>query len=554
MAESNITEILRRWKKLKAEKSEWHQHYDDLARIFLPQRIGFATTRVVGERRTQALYDSTPMQAARGLANAIGGMMRPEGLPEVEMLTDSDELNNSEEVKVWLADSEEKLKNAFNNPKARFRQASSEKDLDLVVFGNAPMFIGETSSGLLFQSVYLRDVTPFFNEGGSIEGMHRERKFTLRQAASRFGENKLSETAREKLKAGPDDPIDILHVVLPRAETKINPLFARDLPFADIWIEIEAKNVLSEGGFHEFPFIFPKFDSTSGETLGRSPAMIALPDGDTLQAMGETILVAGQRAADPPLAVPNDGSFSAYNTFPGGLVYYDLEAAEAVRGNPFFPIESGMNLPITRDMQKDSRDQVWNAFFRNILNLPVEGPQMTATEVIQRKEEFIREIGPTFGKLETDDTAPTVERAFMILLRGGGFAEIPEVLQGQNIRFEYNSPVKRIRQQVDAAAARIWAQETIELAQSKPEALDRINVDELVKFSAEAANIPKQIVNSDDAVAQIREQRAEAEAEAAEAEKAAQMLEMMKGGAETEEKLTRNLPEEVVAAKQPEAE
>jgi hypothetical protein len=396
----------------------------------------------------------------------------------------------------------------------------------------------------------LRDVTPFFNEEGAIEGMHRERKFTLRQAAARFGEGKLSNDAKEKLAKGPDDFIKILHVVLPRAETKINPLFARDLPFADLWIEIESKNVLSVGGFHEFPFIFPKFDSTSGESLGRSPAMIALPDGDTLQAMGETILVAGQRAADPPLAVPNDGAFSAYNTFPGGLVYYDIESAQAVGGNPFFPIESGMNLPITRDMQADSRTQVWNAFFRNILNLPVEGPQMTATEVVQRKEEFIREIGPTFGKLESDDTAPTVERAFMIMLRSGAFPPIPEILQGQNIRFEYNSPVKRIRQQVDAAAARIWAQETIELSSVKPEALDRINVDELVKFSAEAANIPKQIVNSDEIVAQIRESRAEAEAAAQEQEQQAAMLEMGKGVAETEEKLTRNVPEEVVAAKQ----
>ncbi len=537
---ADITEIIRRWKKLKADKSEWHIHYDDLARIFLPRRLGFAVTTVVGERRTQALYDSTPMQAARGLANAIGGMMRPEGLPEVKMLTDSDQLNNSDEVKEWIADSEERLKDGFNNPKARFRQASSEKDLDLIVFGNAPMFIGEGRSGLLFQSVYLRDVTPFFNDEGSIEGMFRERKFTFRQAAARFGENRLSNDSREKLAKNPDDPIQILHVVLPRAESKVSPLFARDLPFADLWIEIEAKNVLLEGGFHEFPFIFPKFDTTSGENLGRSPAMIALPDGDTLQAMGETILVAGQRAADPPLAVPNDGSFSAYNTFPGGLVYYDIESAQAVKGNPFFPIESGMNLPITRDMQKDSRDQVWSAFFRNILNLPVEGPQMTATEVIQRKEEFIREIGPTFGKLETDDTAPTVERAFMIMLRAGGFAPIPEVLQGQNIRFEYNSPVKRIRQQVDAAAARMWAEEMILLSQAKPEALDLIHAEELGRFSAEAANIPKKIVNSVEVVQQIQQDRAEAQEAAQQAEAAQAMMAMVKDGSDASEKLTRH--------------
>lgn len=537
---SKITETIRRWKRLKQNKSEWHEHYDDLARIFLPRRLGFSTTTVTGERRTQAIYDSTPMQAARGLANAIGGMMRPEGLPEISMKTDNDLLNDSEEVQIWLADSQERMKNAFNNPKARFRQASSEKDLDLVVFGNAPMFIGEGRTSLLFQSIHLKDVTPFFNEEGSLDGMYRERRFTLRQAAARFGEQKLSERSRERIKVNADDHVDILHAVIPRNESKINPLLAKDLPIADMWIEVEAQHLLAEGGFHELPFVFPKWDTSSGEELGRSPAMIALPDGDTLQAMGETILVAGQRAADPPLAVPNDGAFSAYNTFPGGLVYYDVEAAEAVRGNPFFPIESGMNLPITRDMQADTRDQVWSSFFRNILNLPVEGPQMTATEVIERKDEFLREIGPTFGKLETDDTAPTAERVFNIMLRGGGFAEIPEILEGVNIRFEYNSPVKRIRQQVDAVAARLWAEETIVLAQSKPEALDRINADELVKFSAEAANIPKQIVNSDEVVAQMREEQAQAAEELKQTEAIAAAAAITKDAADAGSKVAKS--------------
>ncbi|KKL63678.1 hypothetical protein LCGC14_2172710 [marine sediment metagenome] len=534
------TEIIKRWGKLRSEKSQWDNHYDDLARIFLPRRLGFASTTIEGERRTEDLYDSTPMQAARGLANAIGGMMRPEGLPEVEMMTDEDALNNMDEVKDWLADSEKRMKDAFNNPKARFRQAGSEKDMDLVVFGTAVMFIGESISNLLFQSIHLKDATYFFNEEGSPEGMFRKRKFTLRQAVQRFGKNKLSLEAQKKFEKSEDDKIDILHAVLPRKESKSQPLFAKDLPFADLWIEIEEKNTLSEGGFHEFPFVVPRWDTTSGEDQGRSPGMVALPDGDTLQAMGETILIAGQRAADPPLAVPNDGSFSAINTFPGGLVYYDVDTASELRGSPFFPIESGMNLPISREMQGDTRDQVWSAFFRNILNLPVEGPQMTATEVIQRKEEFMREIGPTFGKFETEDTAPTVERVFMIMLRGGGFAPIPEVLQGQNIRFEYNSPVKRIRQQIDAAAARMWADEQIALGASIPEALDLINVDELGRFSAEAAGIPKQIVNSDEVVEQIRQGRAQVKAEKEETEALQQLSELVKTGADAGEKLTRN--------------
>lgn len=531
-----IEDLIKRWNYLKGEKASWHTHWDDLARVMLPGRIGFATNTTPGERRTDDIYDGTPMQAARGLANAIGGMMRPEGLPQLKMVTDNDRLNNMGEVKDWLYDSEERLKDGFNNPKARYRQASGEKDLDLVVFGTAVMFIGEQDNRFHFRTLHLKDVTPFFNEDGSPGGLFRLRKFTLRQAVSRFGEEKLSDRSREKLRINPDDKVDILHCVLPRKDFKRNALFAKDLPIADLWIEVEAKKELQTGGFHEFPFIIPRWDTTSGEDFGRSPGMIALPDSDTLQAMGETILIAGQRAADPPIMAPNDGSFDSLNTFPGGLGYYDIETAQAVRGNPFFTLDSGTNLPITRDMQGDARDQVFAAFFRNVLNLPVDGPEMTAYEVSQRKDEFLREIGPTFGKLETDDTAPQVERAFMIMLRGGGFLPIPKALQGQNIRFEYDSPIKRVRQQIEATAARMWAEEMIILSEHKPNALDLINEDELGRFSAEALGIPKKIVNNIEVVEEIRKARQQQMEEQMQAEKLRQGLEIANIGADTANK------------------
>ncbi len=524
-----VKNIIERWKALKAKKSMWHSHYDDLARVMLPRRLGFAQTTVDGENRMDDIFDGTPMQAARGLANAIGGMMRPEGLPRIEMKTENDALNEMDEVKDWLSDADERLKNAFNNPDARFRQASGEKDIDLVVFGTAAMFIGEARNKLLFQTLHLRDVTPFFSESGVPEGMFIKRRFTIRQLMSRFGEDKLSKETRKLIQDNKiDEKIEVLHAVIPREESRANALFAKDLPFADLWIEIEAKHEISVGGFHEFPFIVPRWDTTSGEDMGRSPGMIALPDAETLQAMGETILIAGQRSADPPLMAPNDGSFDALNTFPGGLSYYDVETAVAVRGNPFFSLESGTNLSISRDMQADSREQIFAAFFRNVLNLPVRGPEMTATEVIQRKEEFIREIGPIFGRLETDDTSPTAERSFMVMLRAGGFLPIPEVLQGQNIRFDYDSPVKKIRQQIEAAAARMWAQEMIELSAVKPEALDLINADELGRFSADALGIPKKIVNGAERVDQIRAQRQQALEEQQQAEQLAQGLDMAK--------------------------
>ena len=533
-----IEELILRWRKLQGDKSHWHSLWDDLARVMLPRRLGFTTQTVDGDRRTDDIFDGTPMQAARSLSNAIGGMVRPEGLPKVEMKTDDDSLNDLDEVKDWLTDAQEKLKSGFNNPHARFRQASGEIDQDLVVFGTAVMFVSEApkQNRLFFQSLHLKDATPFFGESGAAEGMFLKRKLTARQLVSRFGIEKLSERSRDRARKTPDDKVEVLHIVIPRKEAKTRPLFAKDLAFADLWLEIDAKHPLFESGFHEFPFIVPRWDTTSGEDYGRSPGMIALPDADTLQAMGETILIAGQRAADPPLFAPNDGSFDAINSFPGGLSYYDVETAVAMRGNPFFPLETGTNLSISRDMQQDTRLQIMAAFFKNVLNLPVEGPQMTATEVNQRKEEFIREIGPIFGRLETDYTAPMVERAFMIMLRGGAFLPIPEVLQGENIRFEYESPVKRIRQQIEAASARIWVQEALAIGQVRPDVIDLVNFDEYGRFTAEALGIPRKLVNGNEQVQQIRDQRQQAMEAQQQVMALREGLDMAKMGAEAADK------------------
>ena len=534
MADDNIDKLIQRWRRLNGDKSQWHSHWEDLARVMLPRRMGFISTTIEGERRTDDIFDGTPMQAARSLANAVGGFMRPNGLPQVEMIVDDDALNNIGEVQEWLADSEQRLSNAFNNPKARYRQTSSEYDQDIVVFGTAVEFVGESPkrNHLQFQSLHLKDVTPIFKEDGTAEGLFHHRRFTARQLADRFGENNLSEKTRKCLEDAPDRKIEMLHVVCPRKEYKQGLLFARNLPIADIWLELEAKHKVAMGGFHEFPFIVGRWDTSSGEDYGRSPGMIALPDADTLQSMGETILIAGQRAADPPLFAPNDGAFDAVNTFPGGLSYYDVETATAMRGNPFFALESGANLPISRDMQLDTRQQIFSAFFRNVLNLPIEGPDMTAAEIHARKEELIRELGSMFGLYETEKSVPEIERGFMLMMRSGSFAPIPRVLQGKNVTFQYDSPVKRIRQQIEAAAARVWAMEMIELGQVKPEAIDLINVDELGRFSAQALNIPRQVVNSREVVADIQQAREKAMAAQAKLQTVANVAEIAKTGAE----------------------
>jgi len=484
--ETTVLKHTKRQKEAASRRSQFEHHWDDLTRVLLPRRQGFMMTTEVGDTRVDDVYDGTPMQAARSLANTVGAMIRPEGEDLTVIETERKDLMEMGEVQDWLGRSTEELNGGIRNPKARFRQATGEVDLDLVVLGTGILFLGlgAGQNHLIFQSVHLRDGFPMFDSEGNPVGMYRTRKMFIWQAVLMFGKENLSRETQEKFensRNGKDERLDCLYWVgLRKGVRPANMMsLSKNMPYEELWMETVAKHVIREGGFDDFPFIVPRWDTSSGEEYGRSPGMIALPDSNTLQAMGETILVAGQRLADPPLMAPNDGAFNEVNTFPGGMSYYDVETAASVGGNPFFPMISGANLPVTRDMQTDIRNQVAAAFFKNILNLPQQGPQMTATEIIQRKDEFIREVGPVFGRFETDYNQPIAERSFKIMLRNGAFDPIPDILSGENVKFKFDLPVNKIKKQIQSAAASQWALEVLQMAQIAPEARHLINVDAL---------------------------------------------------------------------------
>lgn len=514
MPTMTASDLVKRAKQVRENQSVWHQHWDDLARVMIPRLLGFSEQQVAGASRVDELFDGTPMRAARGLANAIAAMLRPDGEKWFFVKAEDDALNDDDEARVWLEDATERLRTALENPKARFRDTMGASDLALVVFGTGPYFIGESKnlSHLQFQNIHLKDAGIDWDEEADAYAFYRFRRYTARQAEERFGFANLGQATIDKLKANKvDERCEYIHAVLPRRDRMVKGVFSKNMPYASYWIEEESKHIVAEGGFHEFPFIIPRMETAPNEDYGRSPGMIALPDANTLQAMGETLLVAGQKAAEPPIMMPNDGSSQGANMFPGGITYYDVSIAKALGRNPIFPLEMGSKIPLTRDMQQDVREGVWASFFRNILNLPVSGPQMTAEEIRARKEEILREVGPMFGRLESNDTAPMIERSFSVMLRAKAFAPIPLVLANQNVKFEYESPVKRIRKQIEAAMARAWVADAIEIstATGRPDALDRVNIDEYLKVGHEAGKLPEKLMNDDDTVAAIRDQRAQ---------------------------------------------
>ena len=179
---------LKRHDSLRQRRNQFENHWEDLSQVMLTRREGFTSTLVDGDQRNDDIYDGTPMQGARSLANTTGAMIRPEGEVFTTIKIENKDIGEQEEAAVWLADATERMDNAIRSPKARFRQTTGEIDLDLVVFGTGILstMLSQSRENLIFQGTHLKDGVPFFSEEGHAVGMYRRRPMMLWQAVEKF--------------------------------------------------------------------------------------------------------------------------------------------------------------------------------------------------------------------------------------------------------------------------------------------------------------------------------------------------------------------------------
>src|SRR3546814_16865968 len=76
---------------------------------------------------------------------------------------------------------------------------------------------------------------------GRIDIVHREYKLTAEAAAREFGEDKLPDGIRRKLRDKPDEEFKFLHAIYPRTPYAVGAKLAKNLPFASCHVAMESK-------------------------------------------------------------------------------------------------------------------------------------------------------------------------------------------------------------------------------------------------------------------------------------------------------------------------
>jgi hypothetical protein len=489
--------LLKRFDRLKSNRQNWESHWQEVADYMQPRKADVTKTRSKGDKRTELIFDSSPLQAVELLAASLHGMLTNPATTWFSLRFKGGEFEDNDEAKAWLEDATEVMYNAIN--KSNFQQEIFELYHDLITFGTAAMFIEEDDEDTLkYSTRHINEMYISENDKGRIDTIFRKFRLTARAAIQKFGAN-VSDNIVTVNRKDPYEEIEILHAIYPRSDFNPKKQDKANMPFESVYLEAGTGDELSVSGFKEFPFVVPRYLKASHEIYGRSPAMTALPDVKMLNEMSKTTIKSAQKQVDPPLLVPDDGFILPVRTVPGGLNFYRSGTRDRIE-----PLNIGANTPLGLNMEEQRRDSIRNAFYVNQLMMQ-SGPQMTATEVIQRNEEKMRLLGPVLGRLQSELLKPLIDRTFALLLRKNLFRPAPDFLSGQDIEIEYVSPLAIAQKSAELQSIMRGIEILGSLANVAP-VFDHVNMDKLVKHLMDVVGVPQKVLKTQNEVQAKREQ------------------------------------------------
>ena len=442
---SDIKELIQRGDELFGKRSTLMVHWQDIAEQFYPQRADFTVHRIIGEEFADHLYSSYPLLVHRELSSAIAAMLRKRDEEWFRMSVDEDK-NLSRAAKLWLEEMTRRQRRAMYDRRSMFIRSTTQGDADFAAFGQCcisrDIDWNKIKPHLLYRNWHLRDVAWAEGYDGEINEIHVKWKPKIEELQRLYG---MELHANISNKTGVDALREVIcrRVMIPTDVYHGETTFRQ--PWVIVYIDVENKKIMKEIGVWTHGFTLPRWQTVSGSQYAYSPAAVAgLPDARLLQAMTLTLLEAGEMAVRPPLVATQDVIREDLNWYPGGVTWVDAEYDERL-GEALRPISQDKSgIPFGYDAAADMRSMLASAFYLNKLTLPPTDHEMTATETRERIEEYIRAALPLFEPMENNYNGALCEDTFDDLLRAGLFGpphEIPDDLQGRDVRFRFTSPL-----------------------------------------------------------------------------------------------------------------
>jgi hypothetical protein len=534
---SRTTRYLKRFNALKTQRATWEAHWKDLGNYLLPRRVQWnISDHNNGRKVNENIINSTPLLASRTLsAGMMAGITSP-ARPWFRLSPPEPSLAEVPEVRSWLNQVEERIREAI--AKSNIYNVLPSQYQDLGVFGVSPIIVDEDDEdGIRAYVIPMGTYVLATSARQRVDTLYREFKYSVGNLVEKFKRANCSQRVLEQYDRGElDVEVEVLHIIEPNRERDPSRKDYKGKPWSSCWMEKSVSatedKFLRESGYDEFPVMAPRWDVTGQDVYGRCPGMDALGDAKALQLLEKRKLQMVDKIVTPPVNVPSSMRHSGVSLLPGAPNYVD-GISGGLKVEPAIVIDSRA-IEVAEASISKYEERINAAFYADLWLMLAQSDrrQITATEVEERHEEKMLQLGPVLERLQDELLDPLIDRIFGILLRRGELPQPPEAIQGADLRVEYISIMAQAQKLLSTAGIERLAGFVGNLVGASPEALDKLNVDEVIDEYGSALGVKPDLVRSDEEVAVIRKQRAQQQ-QMAQAAEAAKTMQTAAQGAKT---------------------
>lgn len=505
MTDRTAIDLIDRWQQLLSERSPFDAQWREISAYLRPVRQEYRSVYFDGQLPPDSdplVTDSTAMVALENFTGGIFGFLSNEANRWLELKTFDDELNQYHSAKTWLQSATRIVLNSYGPAVSPFYSQVPELYGDTIAYGPGTFFSEYRGEGKFHDACYAPFDSYFdLNNWNEVDCNYRPFWFSYRQAAQKFGEENLPKRMTGAAEKQPTMRFQFLHAVFPNDAYMPGQWGIGRFPFADVYVAVEDKAFVKKGGRYEFGYQCPRWAGTGkyGYGLGRRN----LPDAKTVNMMDISLLEAAEWQNHPAPLMPDRNALSTTRPVPRKPVY----GAMTMGGRRLVEfLQPTGNLPITFEITKARREQLRDAFFFSLMQL-IGRTGMTATEIMSRDEEKMRLMGPHLARIQREFLSPSVTQRFSMLWRAGLLPAPPRELQGEQLKIEFVSPMAKAQKSALATGAIRLVDQTIALAQIRPDAADVLNPDAIVRTYQDAFGAPPDNVLDPDSVAANRQQK-----------------------------------------------
>lgn len=501
---------------LKQERTSFESHWIDLSDYISPRSSRFLVSDANRDnRRNTKIVDPTCTLAERTLASGMMSGITSPARPWFRLALPDPAMMDFGPVKMWLETVQNRMNDMFN--KSNLYQSLPIVYAQLGTYGTAAMAVLEDDEDII--RTYPFPIGSYYISNSarlSVDTVFREFRMTTRQLVEQFGLDAVSDTVKGQWATQNTEAWhDVIHAIYPNLNRATGKLDAKNKRFKSVYFEKGGEDkVLRESGYDEHPVLAPRWEVNGEDAYATNcPGMTALGQVKALQLEQKRKSQLIDKATNPPMIGPSSLKTQRVSLLPGAITYVDqITGQDGLR--PAYQVNPNTG-DLLNDIQ-DTREIIRSAYFVDLFLMlqNINTRSMPVEAVNELREEKLLMLGPVLERLNDEFLDPLIDRAFSIMTRKGMLPPAPEVMQGMPLRIEYISVMAQAQKAIGVSSIERFVGFVGNVAQAKPEALDKLDVDQLIDTYADSVGVSPTVVVPDEKVQQIRQQRAEQQQQA----------------------------------------